>query len=296
MKTKRLSIFLLLITVNVSAIQIQSTSRNVLYGEDNRQEVFSTANLWQNISESVAVKVSIEHIIQSGNSLALSGAPLSKKVCAYNRFSDQITVPSCSGFLAKPNVLVSAGHCFRSQEDCDKFVWVFAYKLKSSSDKDYTKIDVDQVYSCKRIISRQYADFGAVDYTIIELDRPVKNRQPLKLGFDHPVYPGMKVTSIGHPSGLPLKFADSATIIRISDANRTLDTNLDEFQGNSGSPIFDAETGIVIGIASHGQADHVRDPKTNCKIPRVCIPGDNCYWSSSSRISNLKNEAIFNTY
>jgi hypothetical protein len=103
----------------------------------------------------------------------------------------------------------------------------------------------------------------------------------------------MQVTSIGHPSGLPQKFIDGASIIQLSDAERNIDTDLDAFQGNSGSPVFDASTGVVIGITSHGHADHVRDPEKLCKIPKICMPGDKCYWSASSRITNLKDEPIF---
>ncbi len=263
----------------------------VIFGEDNRREVYSAPPQWQEISQSIAGKVSFEHLKSDGSELL--GVPLGRKVCPSSRFSEQVTVPSCTGFLAKSNVLITAGHCMKTKDDCDKFAWVFNYALKSAGDSRYTKTSPNQIYKCKRVISQRIEDFGAVDYTIIELDRPVEGRQPLRLGFDAIVKVGMSVTNIGHPSGLPLKFVDGATVIRLSDSDRTLDTDLDVFQGTSGSPVFDGETGVVIGINSHGHSDYRHDGPGNCRAVRVCLPGDNCHWSASSRISNLRNEPIF---
>lgn len=281
---------LFLFLIQGSKLSAMEFNPLVIFGDDNRQEIFSVSPQWQEISRSIAGKVSVDHIRMQGGIAELVGSPLSKKICATNRFAEQITVPSCSGFLAKPNILVTAGHCIKTQEDCDNFVWVFGYALQNPTDKGYTNIPTDQIYKCKKILSRRQEDFGAVDHAILELDRSVENRQPLKMDFNQTLSVGTPVTLIGHPSGLPLKFADAATIVEITDGGRTINTDLDAFQGNSGSPVFHAETGNVIAITSHGQSDHVRDPNTNCKVPKVCLPGDKCYWSSSSNITNLKNE------
>ncbi|MEY4615506.1 MAG: hypothetical protein RJB66_466 [Pseudomonadota bacterium] len=265
---------------------------NVIFGDDNRQEMYSTSPFWQQIGQGIAGKVSNEHIQTSGSDYTLSGTELNRRVCPTNKFADQITVPSCSGFLATPTHLITAGHCIKSQADCDNYTWVFGYQKQNETDKQYTQIKRDQVYRCKKIQSRKFENFGATDYAIIELDRPVENRQPLQLGFDTVPYPGMQVTSMGHPLGLPMKFIDGASVIQLVDNNLTIATDLDAFQGNSGSPVFDATTGVVIGITSHGHADHIRDPEKNCKIVRVCMPGDNCHLSANSSITNLSGEDV----
>ncbi len=90
---------------------------------------------------------------------------------------------------------------------------------------------------------------------------------------------------LGHPNGLPLKVADSASVLR-NDEPRSFDTDLDAFQGNSGSPVFDAASRKVIGIVSHGHADNVREG--SCKVPRVCKPGDGCYLDTASGTWNMK--------
>lgn len=292
---KLIHLSILLMATTTVASEPTSYSKfqpNVIFGEDSRQEMFALAPFWQQISLAIAGKVSVDHIGASGGGFELIGTSLSKKVCPTNRFAQQITVPTCTGFLVSSNLLVTAGHCMKTQEDCDKYVWVFGYTLKNETDLSYTKVPSEQVFRCKKVHSRRLEDFGAVDYTIIELDRSVENRIPVQLGLETNVYPGMPLASIGHPLGLPLKFIDGATVIQLNNGDRSLDTDLDAFQGNSGSPVFDASTGVVVGITSHGHADHIRDPETNCKVTRVCMPGDKCHWSSTSRISNLKDEPI----
>lgn len=259
-----------------------------IYGDDNRQEMFAVDPFWQNVGRSIAGKVSIEHF--SSDKTELKGAPLSKRVCAGTRFSEQITVPKCTGFLVKPNILVTAGHCMDTPEDCSNFVWVFGYALQNDSDRKYTKVTQSQIYRCRRLVGFQFRYLGGLDYAIIELDRPVTDRTPLALGFDIPITKGMPLAIIGHPNGIPMKFSDGAEIIQLTDNDEAFASNLDVFQGNSGSPVFDLVTGKVLGITSHGHADHVRDPEKLCKINKVCLSEDNCHWSVASRVTNMKNE------
>jgi len=58
---------------------------------------------------------------------------------------------------------------------------------------------------------------------------------------------GTEVYMIGHPSGLPQKVAVNASVRSLEGAAYFY-TSLDAFQGNSGSPVFDRNTGEVIGI------------------------------------------------
>ena len=56
---------------------------------------------------------------------------------------------------------------------------------------------------------------------------------------------------IGHPCGLPLKCAPGASIDDFTDNYFRAD--LDVYSGNSGSPVFCAETHELIGIVSRGK-------------------------------------------
>jgi hypothetical protein len=77
---------------------------------------------------------------------------------------------------------------------------------------------------------------------------------------------------IGHPTGLPTKISPEGKITRNVE-KYTFSANLDTFHGNSGSAVFDANTGVVEGILIQGRNDYVpsrsNDPKS-CMIVNKC--------------------------
>ncbi|MEI7528994.1 MAG: trypsin-like peptidase domain-containing protein [Elusimicrobiota bacterium] len=261
-----------------------------IFGKDDRQELFSAPVQWKEIGHSLAGKVSLDHITDHGSSWELHGDPLSAKECPGNRFADQITVPSCTGFLVKPDLLVTAAHCIKAQDDCDNFKWVFEYALAGQSDKNYTKVGTDRVYQCKKIVARNYQNFGDIDYAILQLDRPVEGRKPLKLALNSQPTVGTELVNIGNSNGLPLKYKDSAQILHIKPTGQAFDSEMDTFGGDSGSPVFNAVTGEVLGITSSGHADHFHDGTNSCRQLKVCKPGDKCNLAVASGIWNLKSE------
>src|SRR5690606_30794344 len=127
------------------------------------------------------------------------GQTLQKRgICAKERFSQQISAANCSGFLVAPNVLVTAGHCIRSDFDCSTYKWVFDYKVDHA---DQTSVTVPQtsVYSCKKIIERSLDNATKNDFAVIELDRAVLDRSPLKFRRRGKVMPTAPLAVIGHP-------------------------------------------------------------------------------------------------
>ncbi|MCX5784173.1 MAG: serine protease [Elusimicrobia bacterium] len=281
-----------LLRVSVPPSVLTGVPSRAIFGKDDRQELFSIPDRWKEAGRSIAGKVSADHITDHGSYWELHGEPLSHKECPGNRFADEITVPSCTGFLVKPDLLVTAAHCIKSQDDCDGFYWVFEYALSGPGDKNYTKAAADRVYRCKRIVAKNYQNFGDVDYAILQLNRTVEGRKPLRLGLDAQVSPGLDLVNIGNSNGLPLKFKDSAKIINIKTTGQAFESDLDTFGGDSGSPVFDAGTGEVIGITSSANSDHYHDGVNNCRQLKVCNPGDKCYLAVASGIWNLKSEPV----
>ncbi len=258
-----------------------------VYGEDNRQEPYEAGALESETAKSVAGRISIAHLKKEGNDYVVKRKTLGKEKCEKNRFAEQVIGPTCSGFLIKPDVLVTAGHCMTKESICTDNVWAFDYALKAPGDQTYTKIPSAKLYHCKKIIAQKFAEFGDIDYAIIQLDRPVLDRNPLVLDLEAKPELFVPLYAAGYPSGLPLKIVNGGKVLR-NENSHSFDSDLDIFQGNSGSPVFDGITGKVIGITSHGHEDYARDPDdVNCKIPRVCNPGDNCHLSTASRVSNL---------
>lgn len=181
--------------------------------------------------------------------------------CSTERFIDQPTLMTCTGFLIGEDVLVTAGHCMVNNFDCSGFNWVFDFK------NGVNKIPADNMYKCKKILAQEQVSLpflGTTDYALIQLDRPVTTGKPLKFRTEGRIKKGTSVAVIGHPLGLPLKIADNAKVRGVF--GKTFKANLDTYGGNSGSPVVDAKTGIVEGILVHG-ADDLKQ-QGSCTVSR----------------------------
>ena len=250
MKTVLLALSLL------APLAIQAQNQKVIYGTDDRHEVSDYGDaLFREKAQSVAGMVSRYQLSLDQRTGTFSfnqymTLESTMNVCASERFADQVVLPSCSGFLVAPDVLVTAGHCVTSQAACRDNVWVFGYT------NDKTKINRDDVYTCRAVLGQSLTlgIFAHKDYAVVKLDRPVKNRAPLKYRTKGNIKKGESVLVIGHPSGLPLKIADNA--VAMTSAWNTFRTNLDTYGGNSGSPVFNQETGLVEGILIQGANDY----------------------------------------
>jgi V8-like Glu-specific endopeptidase len=88
-----------------------------------------------------------------------------------------------------------------------------------------------------------------------------------------------EVFVIGHPVGLPLKYAGNAKITDNSPSTY-FSANLDTFGGNSGSPVFSMVDGkhIVEGILVRGETDFVEvNGCTRSQVyPTTGQMGENC--------------------
>lgn len=250
----------------------QKRSR-VVYGDDNRVDVaYVVDKKIRTIAKSVAARVprwsyGYNDEDQQGSMYFYDPPQLSDpwgaNVCSDERFAKQPVISDCTGFLVGEDLLVTAGHCITDEgvelnndysKKCYDNQWLFDYDIHGDKSLDLQNITPDKMYNCKKVI---FARFNEIhDYALVQLVRKVSDRQPLKFrrkGFiqkDTPLY------VIGHPSGLPKKYAPGAKVI--SNSNKYFfSTNLDTFGGNSGSPVFNAITNEVEGILVRGKKDYI---------------------------------------
>lgn len=243
-----------------------------IFGNDDRKEWYEiTDNKLRDISLSTAVRVPKSHIVMLDGKydkyFAISGKyrnstyGRSYKMCSDEKFFKQIDVGSCTGFLIDEETLVTAGHCVKTQSDCDKVAWVFDYKMKNK-DTDLRWGLKSNVFTCRKIVksklSKKLLGLGRsnlkVDFSIIKLDRKT-GREGFKLSRKRARI-GQNLTIIGYPSGLPLKIAGNGKVL--SKKKKTFNASIDAFAGNSGSPVIDSDSLEVVGILIGGKNDFVK--------------------------------------
>ncbi len=257
-------------------------SDKIFYGADDRLEPFEYFNFkFYSLSQSVAGQVNKKNLKKVSNSDEFEFSSKVKslkkafKMCQDQKYIDQPSASGCSGFLVSPTILLTAGHCYGAgfKDMCKEAYWVFDYKIDPNSNPMKQKIPSKNIYECKKVWKQILDDDTRVDFSIVELNRPVEGRMPLNLNRNGHADVGTNLIMMGHPLGLPLKISPIGRVLDIT--NNALVTNLDSFHGSSGSPVFNSLTGEVEGIMVRGKMDLLNSG--GCYKPNICDEnGENC--------------------
>jgi V8-like Glu-specific endopeptidase len=271
--------FAVLTLFTVTPIFAATAQFDVVYGEDNRLDLYRVTNsLHKTLASSTAGMIPVNQFRKvSENTFELTPVKTlgdAENLCSGEAYADQPIAPICSGFLVAPDLIVTAGHCYKSfstpEDVCKSFAWVFDFN-KSTAGKNPTKnISLKNIYLCKSVVEAQLSN--TMDFSIIRLDRKVVGRTPLKIRESGKVASSTELVVIGHPTGLPTKVSPEGKITKNSESN-TISTTLDTFHGNSGSAVFDAKTGLVEGILIQGKTDYrpsIRGNENSCKVVNKC--------------------------
>jgi len=207
-------------------------------------------------------------------------------LCTGERFREQPAGAFCSGALVGEDLVMTAGHCIVTEGDCNNAAFVFGYAVHEAGGKARTEIPAGEVYTCSEIVKRQLVNVTTAedniettvygpDYALIKLDRKVKGHKPLAINRGGGLKKGTPLFVTGHPTGLPFKFAGNARVIKdVDGASAYFGTNLDTFGGNSGSPVFNAETLLIEGIHVRGEGgQHFIPTFEGCYTYLVRPPG-----------------------
>lgn len=251
-----------------------------IYGVDDRLDIINVGDTEiQLVADSVAALFKAADVISNGDgtsSLRVEPYGTAYGLCQTERFRTQPIGAFCTGFLVGPDLIATAGHCVEAIDVRDRRC-VFGYRMLDD-DNAQTIIPKSDIYKGNEIVGRVLTS-GGPDWAIIRLDRPVEGRTVAHLRRAGMAAAGQSVYVIGHPVGLPLKFADGA---RITDNSPStfFSANLDTFGGNSGSPVFSVVDGkhIVEGILVRGEPDFVKvNGCTRSQVyPTTGAKGENC--------------------
>ncbi len=310
--------FASLMAVSLISLPVIATTP-VIYGEDNRQEVYEASAFHQKLASSAITMVEKVKLSRSAErpglvqleqvtlrswleaqfgeekSYLLSKSAqeaVDQKVsfCEGERFTEQPNPAMCSGFLVAPDLIVTAGHCVTLENMCQSYSWVFDFRVDAFTKTAGVDVKEENVYNCKKIISSVLATGMGLDYALIQLDRKVTDREPLDVRTSGVVDAKTNLVVIGNPSGLPLKVSAGATV-RTNVHPFYFSANLDTFQGNSGSAVFNAETGVVEGILVRGEEDFEANMSLMCIEAKRCDDSA-CRGEDVSRMTQIPEYAV----
>jgi V8-like Glu-specific endopeptidase len=279
------------LSVALSVLSTATVAQDkVVYGADNRVEVYEAPASLQGLAASTAAMVPVKSISAKAEGDVVTFSTVqdsleSNGICADDRFAKQPTAGMCSGFLIGPDLLVTAGHCVNRYNSCESNVWVFGYAMDQLTASAGLNIPVENVYRCKQLINVQLNGVTGTDHGLVQLDRVVTNRAPLKFRALEKVADNQSIVVIGHPMGLPTKVSDGANV-RTNTHPHYFVTNLDTFGGNSGSAVFNMEDLTVEGILVRGETDYKYNAEKKCQEVFVC-EDDKCRGEDVTRITSI---------
>jgi hypothetical protein len=250
---------------------VESRAESIVYGDDDRRDLFETDEPFALIAERTAVALlspSQLRQLPSGD-YAIDAQPYGElqMLCPGERFAEQPAAASCSGVLLAPDIVATAGHCLTvrpdSSPDCTNNRYVFGFGVRDPNTP--ITIGADDVFDCKRVLGRVRTPAQVAcryDFVLLELDHAVPQAS-VAVPRAHPVQQDEAVAVIGFPAGLPVKIDRGARVVDARSAQGdyfTLDS--DTFAVSSGSGVFDSK-GQLVGLFARGRRDY--DQEGSCQ-------------------------------
>lgn len=254
-----------------------------IYGEDDRRDYYAVDAVMRTFAESTVALFSDTAVSKDmvSGTYRLDGRTLKDKFNLRDSetFGEQPVGAFCSGVLVGADLVLSAGHCFKPDPrggSCARVKLVFGYAVSRAGEMPISFPEAN-VYSCKEILVQRVQDkemnfscrgetcssapvtVDGPDYALIRLDRKAAGRLPLAINRGAFLDTLAPLAVIGYPSGLPVKVAAGGSVRSVS-ANGYFTAELDAFEGNSGSPVFNTRTLKIEGILARGGADYVYGP------------------------------------
>lgn len=255
-----------------------------LYETDDRVDIYDLTDEASRADSESVVAIFLSHQLTKNmdGSVDIATAKYGDKfgLCSCERFYSQPVAAFCSGVLVTPNIIATAGHCINS-ENVKNARFVFGFRM-ADAENPLLRVPAKNVFSGVAMLGWKAVEGGS-DWALIKLDR-ASNRKPAEIRTSGKIGHNEKVHVIGHPSGLPLKFAGNAAV-RNNDKQEYFVANLDTYGGNSGSPVFNSVTHVVEGLLVRGDTDFVKTDN-GCKKSMVC-PTTGCQGEDCTRTTEF---------
>ena len=279
--------WIVVIAFALSGSSLHATKNDVIYGDDDRKDAFEISD--NSILDLVAATVALvpKHKARVRNGVyefTTKTYEKAFKLCPEEPFLTQPSLAYCSGFWVGEDLIVTAGHCVEEKSRCKETLFVFDFKMHNETTAQMEQPG-ENVYKCQSITEIKTTNSNSrLDYALIQLDRPVLGRRPLKTNRGPPLQSEDEVFIVGNSAGLPTKFAAGAKVRTVEQEFYT--ANLDSYAGNSGSAVFNAKTQHVEGILVRGEIDFNYDERRDCLFSKKCS-NTTCHGEDFTRIEFL---------
>lgn len=251
----------------------RTTAQAVVYDDDGRVEPFELAGTrWEAIALRTAVAIvpwpKLRPVDEGGYAVDAETLERDAGVCPDVRFAGQPALAECTGTLIGDDLVLTAGHCVRSQADCDAQAFVFGFATPDG--ESVPNLSEAQVFGCAELVAWEERNAArlTLDHAIVRLDRaatPDFEPAPLRLD-DTPLAVGTPLALVGFPDGVPVKVDLGGVVIDArSGARDYFVASVDAFGGNSGGGVF-LEDGTLAGLLVRGLQDYVQTG--SCATPR----------------------------
>jgi hypothetical protein len=257
-----------------------------IYGEDDRRNYYRVDDNEQLAARATLALVRTSELTETGEgvySLPATGASLctpaqidkinAEKGTKYQEeaFYEEPAPAFCSGVKIKDDIVATAGHCVKSNDDCKTISFVTGFFKTARGSTPHLGIASSRIFRCKDLIDRKHDPATKSDWALVRVDRKMNGVPQVKLASHGKIKTDDLVTVVGYPMGLPVKITGNAKVRRLEKAYFV--TNLDTYGGNSGSPVLNSSELlkrqlVLEGLLVRGEADFaVKHP---CRISKRC--------------------------
>ncbi len=285
-----IKVFLISFLINISLAQIRSAeSFNEVYNLTGPQEANANATV---------TLIHSDNLVRNGSNYSYKANSLKDLgFCSDQLLIYQPAPGDCSGVLISENVILTAGHCVETDDQCRNsthFIFDFENELVMSDNTEITKspsiLPRENVYKCVEILAQEFE--GSSDVAFLRLDRKVEGRTPVRWRRSGEISRNESVYLISSPLGLPLKISEGLTTdVPRSEASPIMSTYA-AVMGSSGGPVFNSEGHFLEGIHTATIIDSTK-PNRPIADPSGCLR-----WPETDhRIDvSLSNGEIFKKY
>lgn len=207
------------------------------------------------------------------------------RLCGSEAFGEEPSISFGSGFAVSPKLFVTAGHCVNAANAANVLI-VYGYLKADASQRNFM-IQPEDIYNIEEIVDSSLRNGN--DFCVIRIKGQFPPKRIATLRRSGTVKDSDSFYVIGHPGKLPLKVALNAFVLENNNP-LSFKINSDTYEGNSGSPVFNAATHLVEGIIVSGERDFNFLPLESCKVSLRCPEKQSqCSGETVSRNSQFLN-------